>query len=148
MKPFPLLFAVAALLYLILRWRKLEPESKVLVALLAAGLGVTPLTVATAALESWGIRTRPNEVTDTLATLAIDPSLSDRDRRQLRNFIRDLREHSALTTGATDDLETQAQSSASPMMAVRRAAYAKSSTCRHRGTFVIASLRWRILSRY
>ena len=40
MKPFPLLFAVAALLYLILRWRKLEPESKGLVALLAAGLAV------------------------------------------------------------------------------------------------------------
>ncbi|HZO36174.1 MAG TPA: VTT domain-containing protein [Solirubrobacteraceae bacterium] len=40
MKPFPLLFAVAAVVFLVLRWRRLEPESKVLVALLAAGLGV------------------------------------------------------------------------------------------------------------
>lgn len=40
MKIFPLLFAAAAVLYLVRRWRRLEPESKVLVGLLAAGLAV------------------------------------------------------------------------------------------------------------
>jgi hypothetical protein len=59
---------------------------------LAAGLGVTPLTVAIAALESWGIQTRPVEVTDSLATIAIDPTLSDRDKRQLRTLIADMRD--------------------------------------------------------
>jgi hypothetical protein len=58
---------------------------------LASGLGVTPLTVANAVLESWGIETRPVEVTDSLATIAIDPSLSDRHRRQLRALIVEMR---------------------------------------------------------
>lgn len=62
---------------------------------LAAGLGVTPLAVAMAAIESWGIETRPVEVTDSLATIAVDPSLSDRDRRQLRSIITDMRDHNA-----------------------------------------------------
>lgn len=80
---------------------------------LAAGLGVTPLTVANAALESWGISTRLVEVTDSLATIAVDPTLSDRDRRQLRAIIRDLREHNASTTGDSRDLEIAAQQDAS-----------------------------------
>lgn len=63
---------------------------------LAAGLGVTPLTVATAAIESWGITTRPNEVTDSLDTISIDPTLSDRDRRQLRAMVADMRENSTV----------------------------------------------------
>lgn len=62
---------------------------------LAAGLGVTPLAVANAALESWGIETRPVEVTDSLATIAVDPTLSDRDRQQLRTIITDMRGHNA-----------------------------------------------------
>jgi hypothetical protein len=80
---------------------------------LAAGLGVTPLTVATAAIESWGIETRPSEVTDSLATIAIDPSLSDRDRRQLRTLIADMRENSTLPKGSDDALETTQKSAAS-----------------------------------
>ncbi len=50
---------------------------------LAAGLGVTPLTVANAALESWGISPRPAEVTDCVETIRIDPSLGESQRRQL-----------------------------------------------------------------
>jgi hypothetical protein len=79
---------------------------------LAAGLGVTPLTVANAALESWGISTRLVEVTDSLATIAVDPTLSERDRRQLRNIIQDLREQS--TTGDSRVLETAQKSSTPP----------------------------------
>ncbi|MCX2753124.1 hypothetical protein [Gordonia sp. 4N] len=58
---------------------------------LAAGLGVTPLTVATAAIESMGIATRPIEVTDTLSTAAIDPTLSEQDRKYLSTLIREMR---------------------------------------------------------
>lgn len=72
---------------------------------LAAGLGVTPLTVAIAALESWGIQTRPAEVTDSLATIAIDPTLSERDRRQLRTLIEDMRAHST-AKGPADEPST------------------------------------------
>ncbi len=74
---------------------------------LAAGLGVTPLAVANAALESWGIETRPVEVTDSLATIAVDPSLSDRDRRQLRTIITDMRDHNSAR--GTDDDERPVQ---------------------------------------
>ncbi|UYL86896.1 immunity repressor [Gordonia phage RavenCo17] len=58
---------------------------------LAAGLGVTPLTVANAAIESMGIATRPIEVTDTLTTAAIDPTLSEQDRKYLSTLIREMR---------------------------------------------------------
>lgn len=58
---------------------------------LAAGLGVTPLTVGTAALESWGINTRPVEVTDSVATIEIDPSLSVSNRRELIALIKEMR---------------------------------------------------------
>ena len=37
---FPLLFAAASIVYLVVRWRKLEPESRGLLIVLAAGLGV------------------------------------------------------------------------------------------------------------
>jgi len=74
---------------------------------LAAGLRVTPLTVALAAIESWGIETRPAEETDSLATIAIDPTLSDRDRRQLRAMVTDMRENSTLTKGSSDAVEAQ-----------------------------------------
>lgn len=84
---------------------------------LAAGLGVTPLTVAIAALESWGIDTRPSEVTDSLATIAIDPTLSERDRRHLRALIADMREYSTVDQpdkGARHAVEVAQESSASP----------------------------------
>ncbi|KZS66545.1 hypothetical protein A4G26_09035 [Mycobacterium kansasii] len=58
---------------------------------LAAGLGVTPLTVANAALESMGISTRPAEVTDSAATITIDPTLSEPNRRQLLAMLREMR---------------------------------------------------------
>lgn len=90
--------------------REMTPQiSRVTVNALAAGLGVTPLTVANAALESWGISTHPAEVTDSLATIAIDPSLSERDRRQLRTLITEMRD----TAKDDHDLETAAQSDAS-----------------------------------
>ena len=59
---------------------------------LAAGLGVTPLTVANAALESMGINPRPIEVTDSASTIQIDPSLSEQNRRQLLALIREMRD--------------------------------------------------------
>lgn len=62
---------------------------------LAAGLGVTPLTVANAALASMGISPLSTEVTDALATIDIDPSLNDRDRRRLRALIVEMRADSA-----------------------------------------------------
>ncbi|HVW16974.1 MAG TPA: bifunctional DedA family/phosphatase PAP2 family protein [Solirubrobacteraceae bacterium] len=40
MKPFPLAFAALAVLVLVRRWRRLEPESKAVLALLAIGLAV------------------------------------------------------------------------------------------------------------
>lgn len=62
---------------------------------LAAGLGVTPLTVANAALASMGISPLSTEVTDALATIDIDPSLSEQDRRRLRALILEMRADSA-----------------------------------------------------
>lgn len=79
---------------------------------LAAGLGVTPLTVANAALESWGIETRPVEVTDTLATIAVDPTLSERDRRQLRSIITDMRAEQ--TAKGSDDHHLPPGTASSP----------------------------------
>lgn len=58
---------------------------------LAAGLGVTPLTVANAALASMGIEPRPSEVTDSVATVRIDPTLSDSSRELLIAMIRQMR---------------------------------------------------------
>ena len=58
---------------------------------LAAGLGVTPLTVANAALESMGINPRPIEVTDSLSTISIDPTLSEQDRKYLTTLIKEMR---------------------------------------------------------
>lgn len=58
---------------------------------LAAGLGVTPLTVANAALASMGISPLSTEVTDALVTIDIDPSLNDRDRLRLRALIEAMR---------------------------------------------------------
>lgn len=76
---------------------KLENEmtptiSKATIDGLAAGLGVTPLTVANAALKSWGIEPHPVEVTDSIRTIEIDPSLSDRDRRQLVALVKEMRD--------------------------------------------------------
>lgn len=59
---------------------------------LAAGLEVTQLTVANSALQSWGIEPHPSEVTDSIATIKIDPSLSDRDRRRLTALVKEMRE--------------------------------------------------------
>lgn len=61
---------------------------------LAAGLGVTPLTVANAALESMGINPRPIEVTDSLSTISIDPTLSEQDRKYLTTLIKEMRNDS------------------------------------------------------
>jgi hypothetical protein len=74
---------------------------------LAAGLGVTPLTVANAAIESMGIPTRPIEVTDTLSTAAIDPTLSEQDRKYLSTLIREMR--SANSTGLPSDPSTSSR---------------------------------------
>lgn len=54
---------------------------------LAAGLGVTPLSVANAALQSMGIEPLAVEVTDTLATVSADPSLSESNKVELRALI-------------------------------------------------------------
>jgi DNA-binding Xre family transcriptional regulator len=62
---------------------------------IAAALGVTPLMVANAALQSMGIEPHSVEVTDTLDTVAIDPTLSDRDRRTLTTLIAEMRTQSA-----------------------------------------------------
>jgi hypothetical protein len=84
--------------------REMTPHiTRVTVYGLAAGIGVTPLTVANAALESWGIDTHPAEVTDSLATIAIDPTLSDRDRRQLRTLITDMRDTAKESVHAVED---------------------------------------------
>lgn len=58
---------------------------------LAAGLGVTPLSVANKALESMGVNPSPTETTDTLITVDIDPTLSDPDRRRLKALIIEMR---------------------------------------------------------
>lgn len=59
---------------------------------LAAGLKVTALTVARAALSSWGIDTSGLEVTDSLATIAIDPTLSQPQKNQLRALVTSMRD--------------------------------------------------------
>jgi hypothetical protein len=59
---------------------------------LADGLGVTPRSVANAALQSMGIGAFTVEVTDSLATIDIDPSLSEAGRRQLRALIAEMRQ--------------------------------------------------------
>lgn len=61
---------------------------------IADGISVTPLTVGNAALESMGISTRAVEVTDSLATIAIDPSLSEQDRQSATALIRQMRSQS------------------------------------------------------
>lgn len=61
---------------------------------LAAGLGVTPLTIAMKALESWGLDVHPVEVTDSLATIDIDPTLSEQDRQNASALIRQMRAQS------------------------------------------------------
>ncbi|ORW44917.1 hypothetical protein AWB90_15995 [Mycobacterium paraense] len=58
---------------------------------LAAGLGVTPLTVANAALRSWAIEPMPSEVTDAAETVRIDPSLGESQCRQLLALIAEMR---------------------------------------------------------
>jgi hypothetical protein len=80
---------------------------------LADGLGVTPLTVANAAIESMGIPTRPAEVTDSAATIRIDPTLSDSDRRKLLALLREMRGRSldaAFLDGPPGGLGTQGNS--------------------------------------
>lgn len=67
---------------------------------LAAGLGVTPLSVANKALESMGINPRPTETTDTLATVQIDPTLTEANRAQLRALIMEMRSTSERVIGA------------------------------------------------
>ncbi|AXQ63906.1 immunity repressor [Gordonia phage Horus] len=86
---------------------------------LAAGLGVTPLTVANAAIESMGIATRPLEVTDTLSTAAIDPTLSDQDRKYLSTLIREMRNANSV------DLSTD---SSAPARASRKAKQGQKTT--------------------
>ena len=75
------------------RMQKEPPESltRASVFALAAGLGVTPLSVANAALQSMGIDPHTAEITDTLATVEIDPSLSDGNREQLRALVTAMR---------------------------------------------------------
>lgn len=67
---------------------------------LAAGLGVTPLSVANKALESMGINPRPAETTDSLATVRIDPTLTEANRAQLRALIMEMRSTSDRAIGA------------------------------------------------
>lgn len=64
---------------------------------LAAGLGVTPLTVANAALRSWGIEPIATESTDSIETVRIDPSLGERQREQLEVLIRQMRSAGDIT---------------------------------------------------
>jgi hypothetical protein len=58
---------------------------------IAAGIGVTPQLVANAALRSMGIEPAVEDQTDTLATVDIDPTLSDANRRQLRLLVEQMR---------------------------------------------------------
>lgn len=58
---------------------------------MAAGLGVTQLTIANAVLESWGIDPRPAEVTDAAETIKIDPTLNERQKAELMALIREMR---------------------------------------------------------
>lgn len=62
---------------------------------LAAGLRVTPLTVANAVMESWGINPHPAEVTDCLQTIRIDPTLGESQRRQLIALVHEMRRSSS-----------------------------------------------------
>lgn len=75
------------------RMQKQPPESLTRSAILglAAGLGVTPLSVANAALQSMGINPHAAEITDSIATVDIDPTLSDPDRRRLKALIVEMR---------------------------------------------------------
>lgn len=61
---------------------------------MAAGLGVTQLTIANAVLESWGIDPRPVEVTDSAETIRIDPTLDERQKAELMALIREMRNRS------------------------------------------------------
>lgn len=61
---------------------------------LAAGLGVTPLTVANAMLESWDIEPHPAEVTDCVETIRVDPSLGERQRAELIALVQAMRQAS------------------------------------------------------
>lgn len=62
---------------------------------LADGIGVSDRLVANAALESMGVTPPVVEVTDALAAVDIDPTLSDANRRQLRLLIEQMRSDSA-----------------------------------------------------
>lgn len=68
-----------------------------LIIALADGLGVTPLTVANAALASMGIEPRPGEVTDSVATIRTDPTLSDANRKLLVAMIKQMRAEHGIT---------------------------------------------------
>lgn len=78
------------------RLQKAPPESltRATLAALAAGLGVTQLTVANAALRSMGIEPLATEMTDSLVTIRLDPTLSDTNRRQLTTLIGQMRSDS------------------------------------------------------
>lgn len=76
---------------------------------LAAGLGVTPLTVANAALESMGIATHPVEITDSLFTIAIDPTLSEQDRKYLTTLIREMRHEPAIQNPSQSRASSEAE---------------------------------------
>lgn len=58
---------------------------------LADGIGVTPLTVASKAIQSMGVELHPAEVTDAIVTIQIDPTLSDDNRRELAALIQAMR---------------------------------------------------------
>ena len=76
--------------------KEMTPQlSRATVRGLAAGLGVTPLTIANAAMRSWGIETATIEVTDAAETVRIDPTLGEGQKRQLLALIREMRGESA-----------------------------------------------------
>lgn len=58
---------------------------------IAAGIGVSERQVANAAIESMGVSAPAVEVTDTLVTVDVDPTLSDANRRQLKLLIEQMR---------------------------------------------------------
>lgn len=71
---------------------KMTPQlSRATIYGLAAGLGVTPSTVANAALQSWGIELRTIETTDAVETIRIDPTLGESQRRQLVALVAEMR---------------------------------------------------------
>jgi hypothetical protein len=72
--------------------QEMTPQvSRVTIEGLAAGLGVTPLTVANAVLRSWGIEPLAAEVTDSVETVRIDPTLGERQKRELVALIQQMR---------------------------------------------------------